>query len=152
MIRKQTYWSTEYILAKCLPLTENSQSKASLSCHSLHISTCSINGNKANLSLSLPFCSSLMFNFLCLFWTNLFFVEYVSLSHSTSARSSGLSLFTLSLCLWLKQLQAVSLKGEHGFLFFLVSFLMHLSFCFSLDLFSLNDICVYDVIRWRPIS
>ena len=103
MIQKQTYWSTEYILAKCLSLTENSQSKASLSCHSLHISTCSINGNKANLSLSLPFCSSLMFNFLCLLWSNLFFVEYVGLSHSTSAHSSGLPLFALSLCLWLKQ-------------------------------------------------
>ena len=96
MIQKQTYWSTEYILAKYLPLTENSQSKASLSCHGLRISTCSINGNKANLSLSLPFCSP-MFNFLCLLWTNLFFVEYVGLSHSTSARSSGLTLFTLSL-------------------------------------------------------
>ena len=151
MIQKQTYWSTEYILAKCLPLTENSQSKASLSCHSLRIWTRSINGDKANLSLSLPF-SSHMFNFLCLFWTNLCFVEYVGLSHSTSARSSGLSLFALLLCLWLKQLQAVSLKGEHAFLIFLVSFLMHLSFCFSLDLFCLNDISVFDVIRWRPIS
>ena len=56
----------------------------------------------------------------------------------------------LSLCLWLKQLQAVSLKGEHAF--FVVSFLMHLSFCFSLDLFWLNDTSVFDVIRWRPIS
>ena len=64
-----------------------------------------------------------MFNFLYLFWTNLFFFEYVGLSHSKSALSSGLSLFALSLCLWLKQLQAMSLKGEHAFLFFLVSFL-----------------------------
>ena len=118
MIHKQTYWSTEYILANCLPLTENSQSKASLSCHSLHISTCSINGNKANLSLSLPFCSSLMFNFLCLFWTNLFFVEYVGLSHSTSARSSGLTLFTLSLFVTQAAASSVSERWACFFYFF----------------------------------
>lgn len=151
MIQKQTYWSTEYILAKCLPLAENSQSKASLSCHSLRISTCSINDNKANLSLSLPFCS-LMFNFLCLLWTNLFFVEYVGLSHSTSAHSSGLTLFALSLFVSCDSSNCGQCLSKVSMLFFVVSFLMHLSFCFSLDLFWLNDTSVFDVIRWRPIS
>ena len=151
MIQKQTYWSTEYILAKCLPLAENSQSKASLSCHSLCISTCSINDNKANLSLSLPFCS-LMFNFLCLLWTNLFFVEYVGLSHSTSAHSSGLTLFALSLFVSCDSSNCKQCLWKMSMLFFVVSFLMHLSFCFSLDLFWLNDTSVFDVIRWRPIS
>ena len=83
MIHKQTYWSTEYILAKCLPLTENSQSKASLSCHSLHISTCSINGNKANLSVSLPFCSSLIV--LCSIFFVYFELIFSLLSMSASA-------------------------------------------------------------------
>ena len=151
MIHKQTYWSTEYILAKCLPLTENSQSKASLSCHSLHISTCSINGNKANLSLSLPFCSSLIV--LC----SIFFV-YFELIFSLLSMSASVtqhlhtpvdchSSLSHSVC----DSSSVSERWACFFIF-LVSFLMHLSFCFSLDLFWLNDISVFDVIRWRPIS
>ena len=52
--------------------------------------TCSTNGNKAypspSLSPSLPLCSSLMFDFLHLFFQLIFFfAEYVGLSCSTSA-------------------------------------------------------------------